>query len=71
MLADLIGCASDTLVTPAHCRRAAFLLGASYRELAITGGHVWMLSDGERLATELQRNSSARSLAASTTPSAS
>jgi pimeloyl-ACP methyl ester carboxylesterase len=39
----VVGCASDTLVTPAHCRRAAEHLGADYRELELPGGHVWML----------------------------
>jgi len=51
---SVIGCATDTLVTPAHCRRAAELLGARYRELAIAGGHVWMLSDAARFAAELR-----------------
>jgi len=39
----VIGCTTDTLVTPAHCRRAAELVGGSYRELELPGGHVWML----------------------------
>jgi pimeloyl-ACP methyl ester carboxylesterase len=39
----VVGCTTDTLVTPEHCRRAADLLGGEYRELASRGGHVWML----------------------------
>lgn len=39
----VIGCTSDTLVTPDHCRRAARLLGGEYRELEALGGHVWMI----------------------------
>lgn len=40
---EVVGCASDTLVTPRHCRVAARLLGAEYREVALAGGHMWML----------------------------
>jgi homoserine acetyltransferase len=42
--AEVIACASDTLVTPAHSRAIARLLGADYRELALDGGHMWMLT---------------------------
>jgi Asp/Glu/hydantoin racemase len=38
--AELIACASDTLVTPAHSRAIARLLGADYRELELDGGHM-------------------------------
>ena len=48
--ATVIGCATDTLVTPAHCRRAAALLGARYRELALDGGHTWMFGRWHLLA---------------------
>lgn len=41
---EVVGCASDSLVTPAHCRSVAELLGADYRELALGGGHMWMLT---------------------------
>jgi pimeloyl-ACP methyl ester carboxylesterase len=41
---EVVACATDTLVTPAHCRAAATLLGADYRELALDGGHMWMLT---------------------------
>jgi pimeloyl-ACP methyl ester carboxylesterase len=46
----VVGCTSDTLVTTEHCRRAAALLGAEYRELALPGGHVWMLERPRILA---------------------
>jgi hypothetical protein len=46
----VIGCSTDTLVTPGHCRRAAGLLGASYRELTLDGGHMWMLRAWPQLA---------------------
>lgn len=39
---SVIGCATDTLTTPAHCAKAAGLLGGGYRELPTSGGHVWM-----------------------------
>ena len=47
---EVVGCATDTLVTPLHCRVAAELLGAEYRELDLPGGHMWMLSAWPRLA---------------------
>lgn len=51
----VIGCASDELTTPAHCRRLATLLDASYRELDAAEGHIWMITDPQRLANELTR----------------
>ena len=41
---EVVGCVSDSLVTPMHCRHVAELLGADYRELNLDGGHMWMLS---------------------------
>jgi pimeloyl-ACP methyl ester carboxylesterase len=49
----VVACSSDTLVTASHCRRAAALLGARYRELAREGGHMWMLTNWPGLAAEL------------------
>jgi surfactin synthase thioesterase subunit len=49
----VIGCATDTLVTVEHCRRAARLLGADCRELELDGGHMWMLRDWPQLARAL------------------
>jgi surfactin synthase thioesterase subunit len=56
---EVIGCASDTLVTPGHCRTAAGPLGADYRELDLPGGHMWMLDAWPRLA-ELLRDSTTK-----------
>ena len=42
--AEVVSCASDTLVTPAHSRAIARLLGADYHELELEGGHMWMLT---------------------------
>jgi len=50
---DVVACASDTLVTPAHCRRQAQLLGARYSQLPLLGGHMWMLAGPEHLAAVL------------------
>lgn len=49
----VLGCTTDTLTTARSCRRMAELLGAEYRELALPGGHVWMLAARGRLAAEL------------------
>jgi pimeloyl-ACP methyl ester carboxylesterase len=51
----VVGCATDTLVTTAHCRAAASLLGASYREIEGPGGHMWMLGAWPKLRSELNR----------------
>ena len=50
----VIGCASDTLISPDHCRRAARLLGADYREVPQRGGHLWMFGDPPALLMELE-----------------
>jgi pimeloyl-ACP methyl ester carboxylesterase len=49
----VVGCTTDTLVTPEHTRRVAGLLGAAYRELSLAGGHMWMLSAWPVLASQL------------------
>ena len=51
--ASVLGCSTDTLVTPGHARRVATLLGASYRELPDVGGHMWMLGAWSRFEREL------------------
>ncbi len=51
----VVGCVSDELTTPAHCRRLATLLNASYRELDASEGHIWMITEPQRLADELAR----------------
>lgn len=50
---EVVACATDTLVTPLHCRRQAQLLGARYRGLHLPGGHMWMLAAPEQLAAVL------------------
>jgi pimeloyl-ACP methyl ester carboxylesterase len=49
----VIGCDTDTLTPPHHCRRAAELMGATYEELHIGGGHVWMYGRWPSLANTL------------------
>ena len=51
--ATVIGCTTDTLVTPCHTRRSAELLGARYREIPVEGGHMWMFGRWERFRHEL------------------
>jgi pimeloyl-ACP methyl ester carboxylesterase len=51
----VVGCISDTLVTTAHARTLAELLGARYDELDLRGGHMWMLTEGERFASVFAR----------------
>jgi pimeloyl-ACP methyl ester carboxylesterase len=51
--ATVVGCLSDRLTTPDHCRRLAGLLGAEYREVEAPGGHIWMIADRTLLASEL------------------
>src|SRR4051794_11011814 len=51
--ATVIGCTTDTLVTPLHTRRSAELLGAHYRELSVEGGHMWMFGRWQRFRHEL------------------
>src|SRR5262245_12411432 len=50
---QVIGCATDTLTPAAHCRRLSALVGASYRELNLDGGHMWMLYDRRAFASVL------------------
>ena len=49
----VIGCDSDTLTPPHHCRKTAELLGGSYKELHLDGGHVWMYGRWPSLANAL------------------
>lgn len=52
--ATVIGCSTDRLTTPAHCRRLAALIDAPYREVQAPGGHVWMLARPALLQAELR-----------------
>ena len=49
----VIGCPGDGLVTRAHCRRLAGLAGAKYREVDAPNGHIWPVTQPERLRREL------------------
>jgi pimeloyl-ACP methyl ester carboxylesterase len=49
----VIGCTSDTLVTRGHAQALATELGGDYRELTLSGGHMWMLHAHELLARVL------------------
>ena len=49
----VVACSSDRLTTCAHCRRVAELVGADYRELEAPGGHIWVITEPERLEREL------------------
>lgn len=50
----VIGCDTDTLTPPDHCRSAAELLGGRYRELRLDGGHVWMFGRWSALESALR-----------------
>lgn len=56
----VIGCDSDTLTPPRHCREIAELLGGSYRELRLEGGHVWMFGRWPSLANALESATGSR-----------
>jgi pimeloyl-ACP methyl ester carboxylesterase len=49
----VVSCSSDTLVTRGHAQTLAGALGADYRELTLSGGHMWMLHAHELLARVL------------------
>jgi pimeloyl-ACP methyl ester carboxylesterase len=53
--AVVVGVSTDTLTTPAQCRRIAELAGAEYRQLDVEGGHLWFLRRPDLLAAELRR----------------
>ena len=49
----VVGCTEDRLATPEHCRRVAILLSAEYRELHARDGHIWPITNADRLKMEL------------------
>ena len=51
----IVACAGDELTTSAHCRALAAALEAEYRELDAAEGHIWPISEPNRLAEELSR----------------
>jgi pimeloyl-ACP methyl ester carboxylesterase len=57
---NVVACTRDRLATPAHCRLLATLLDADYRELDSRNGHIWMISEPERLKATLDASSRTR-----------
>jgi pimeloyl-ACP methyl ester carboxylesterase len=51
----VVGCTTDTLTPPAHCRELAAALGADYREVDARDGHIWPVTQPQLLAAELSR----------------
>jgi pimeloyl-ACP methyl ester carboxylesterase len=51
----VVGCTTDTLTPPAHCRELADVLGAIYREVDARDGHIWPITQPQLLAAELSR----------------
>lgn len=51
----VVACATDTLTPPAHCQELAALLGAEYREVHASDGHIWPITHPRLLAAELSR----------------
>jgi pimeloyl-ACP methyl ester carboxylesterase len=52
---SVVGCVTDTLTPPAHCRALAAALGAEYREVDAPDGHIWPITQPQLLAAELSR----------------
>ena len=51
----IVACAGDELTTSAHCRALAAALEAEYRELDAADGHIWPITEPNRLTEELSR----------------
>ena len=51
----VVGCSTDTLTPPAHCRELADALAADYREVDAPDGHIWPITQPRLLAAELSR----------------
>lgn len=51
----VVGCATDTMTTTSHCRELAAVLGAAYREVDASDGHIWPITHPQLLAAELSR----------------
>jgi len=49
----VVGCSTDTLTPPVHCRALAEVLGADYREVDAPDGHIWPVTQPELLAAVL------------------
>jgi pimeloyl-ACP methyl ester carboxylesterase len=46
----VVGCSTDTLTPPEHCRELAAALRAEYREVDAADGHIWPVTQPELLA---------------------
>jgi pimeloyl-ACP methyl ester carboxylesterase len=51
----VVACATDMLTPPAHCQELAAVLGAEYREVEASDGHIWPITHPRLLADELSR----------------
>ena len=51
----VVGCSTDTLTPPGHCRELAAALGADYCEVDALDGHIWPVTQPHLLAAELSR----------------
>ena len=51
----VVGCTTDTLTPPGHCRELADAFGADYREVDAPDGHIWPITQPQLLAAELSR----------------
>jgi hypothetical protein len=51
----VVAYATDTPTPPAHCREPAAKLGAEYREVDASDGHIWPITHPRLLAAELSR----------------
>jgi homoserine acetyltransferase len=49
----VVGCTTDTLTPPAHCRELADALGGDYREVDAPDGHIWPVTQPQLLADAL------------------
>jgi pimeloyl-ACP methyl ester carboxylesterase len=49
----VVGCSTDTLTPPGHCRKLADAVGADYREVDSSDGHIWPITQPQLLATVL------------------
>jgi pimeloyl-ACP methyl ester carboxylesterase len=51
----VVGCATDTMTPTSHCRELATVLGADYREVDASDGHIWPITHPQLLTAELSR----------------
>lgn len=51
----IVGCTTDTMTPTSHCRELAAVLGAAYREVDASDGHIWPITHPALVAAELSR----------------